>query len=366
MFQNLTLSDSLSENRNSFNLVRLTAALSVLISHAYVLLGQGEIRPLYSWTSYSIGQHAVNVFFILSGLMLTQSLIRDPSVWNFAVARILRIFPALLAFGLFFSFVVGPILTTATLGDYFFEGHTYSYPLDLLFRFYEAEPPHGIFTGLPVPGVVNDSLWTIRYELLAYASLVLMFILGIAKTWPGSALCMLGAMATLVAIKFGWIGGLETPFEQLTRYAACFLIGINLFHWKEHVTTRWWPLLLTFAFTYLAAGTPLAALASILLAAHLTICIGTRSFGRLTAWTQKTDISYGTYVYGWPTQQVLVTFSPALHPVFFAIVSMAIAPVFGYLSWVFVEEPALGLKKRLRRSASDADTDPDTEGCRQT
>lgn len=354
MYQNKTLADSLSENRNSFNLIRLAAALSVLISHAYVLLGQGEIRPLYSWTSYSVGQHAVNVFFVLSGLMLTQSLVRDPDIWNFATARILRIFPALLAFGLFFSFVLGPFLTTVKLGEYFLEGHTYSYPFDLLLRFHEAEPPHGIFTGLPVPGVVNDSLWTIRYELLAYASLVVMFVLGVAKTRLGSALCMLAALLTLAAIKFGWIGGLDTPFEQLTRYAVCFLIGINLFHWKAHIGTQWWPLLATFLVAWLASGTPLTALASILLATHLTICIGSRSFGGLTRWTQETDISYGTYVYGWPTQQVLVTLFPAMNPVLFAVVSMAITPVFGYLSWIFVEKPALRLKKRLRRRTPES------------
>ena len=245
--------------------------------------------------------------------------------------------------------MLGPLLTTVELGEYFLEGHTYSYPFDLLLRFHEAEPPHGIFAGLPVPGVVNDSLWTIRYELLAYASLVAMFVLGAAKTRLGSALCVLGAMGALVAIKFGWISGLETPFEQLTRYALCFLIGINLFHWKERIVTQWWPLLATFLVSWLASGTPLAALASILLATHLTICIATRSFGALTRWTRETDISYGTYVYGWPTQQVLVTFFPTMNPVLFALVSMAITPVFGYLSWIFVEKPALGLKQRLRR-----------------
>lgn len=354
MFHNKTLADSLSEKRNSFNLIRLAAALSVLISHAYILVGQSEMQPLRDWTSYTIGQHAVNIFFVLSGLMLTQSLTRDPNIWNFVTARILRIFPALFGFGLFFSFLLGPLLTTVELGAYFADRHTYSYPIDLLFRFHEAQPPHGMFTDLPVPGVVNDSLWTIRYELLAYAALVVMFVLGVAKTRLGSLLCLAGMMAALTIINAGWIGGLHTPLEQLSRYAVCFLIGVNLFHWKDRVTTQWWPLLATLAFAYLVSGTPLAPLGAILFAAHLTISIGSRSFGVLTAWTSKNDISYGTYIYGWPTQQVLLTFFPTLTPIVFAIASMAITPIFGALSWILVEKPALGLKKRLRRPISAA------------
>lgn len=354
MFHNNTLADSLSEKRNSFNLVRLAAALSVLISHAYILVGQSDMQPMRGWTSYTIGQHAVNIFFVLSGLMLIQSLARDPNIWNFVTARILRIFPALFGFGLFFSFLLGPLLTTVDLGEYFADAHTYSYPIDLLFRFHEAQPPHGMFTGLPVPGVVNDSLWTIRYELLAYAALVVMFVLGVAKTRLGSLLCLAGMMAALTAIHAGWIGGFDSPLEQLCRYAVCFLIGVNLFHWKDQVTTRWWPLLATFAFAYLVFGTPLAPLGAILFAAHLTISIGSRSFGVLTAWTSRNDISYGTYIYGWPTQQVLLTFFPALTPVVFAMASMAITPIFGALSWILVEKPALRLKKRLRRPASAA------------
>lgn len=351
MFHNNTLADSLSEKRNSFNLVRLLAALSVLISHAYVLLGQGEMQPLRGWTSYALGQHAVNVFFVLSGLMLTQSLARDPTIRHFAIARILRIFPALFAFGLFLSLLIGPLLTTVGLGEYFRDRRTYSYPLDVLLRFHEAEPPPGLFTDLPVPGVVNDSLWTIRYEILAYAALAVMFVLGIAKTRVGSVLCLGGSMAALTVINAGWIGGFDTPLEHLCRYAVCFLIGVNMFHWKERIITRWWPLLATFALAWLVTGTPLAPLGAILFATHLTICIGTRSFGRLTAWTSRHDISYGTYIYGWPTQQVLLTFFPALTPVIFAILSMAITPIFGALSWVLVEKPALGLKSRLRRPA---------------
>ncbi|WP_163066139.1 acyltransferase family protein, partial [Acinetobacter baumannii] len=76
-------------------------------------------EPLGSATSFTLGQHAVNVFFVISGLTLSQSLAHRPDLVRYGVARALRIFPALFVYGFLCAFVVGPLLTVLSLTDYF-------------------------------------------------------------------------------------------------------------------------------------------------------------------------------------------------------------------------------------------------------
>lgn len=347
MVQNRTLAECLDEKRNSFNLVRLAAALSVIITHGYLLMGEGDAQPLKSVTPYTIGQHAVNVFFVLSGLMLMRSLARNPSLAAFAVNRALRIFPALFGFGIAFAFLAGPFLSTVSAICYFTEAHTFLYPLDLLIRFHEAEPPHGIFTGLPVPAV-NDSLWTIRYEIMAYIGLAVLFGLGLLRG-PLSAMALLAATLVLMVVNtLGWFGAVHTPVEQFARYGFCFLIGINLYHWRKRISNAWMWLIPTALATYVLSDTVFAAAAFIVLGAHVAILFGTRDFGPLTQWTRETDISYGTYIYGWPVQQALITIAHGITPIMLAIVSLLIVPLCGLLSWKYVEAPALRLKRSLQ------------------
>lgn len=119
------LLDVLDSERNSLNLVRLVAALAVLISHSFSLqTGLGSSEPLAASTPFTLGQHAVNAFFVISGATLSHSLQRNPNLAQYAWARFLRIFPALLAFGLFFAFVLGPLLTSLRWVDYFADAHT--------------------------------------------------------------------------------------------------------------------------------------------------------------------------------------------------------------------------------------------------
>jgi peptidoglycan/LPS O-acetylase OafA/YrhL len=68
MQRNTTLSQALAPSRNSFNLLRIIAALSVLISHSFLIpVGTGAIEPLIAWTPFTLGQHAVNLFFVIPG-----------------------------------------------------------------------------------------------------------------------------------------------------------------------------------------------------------------------------------------------------------------------------------------------------------
>ncbi|MCX7864392.1 MAG: hypothetical protein N2423_05065, partial [Novosphingobium sp.] len=59
-----TIADIAPAGSNSFGLVRLVAAMAVVVSHAFVITGGAStLQPLEALTGYPLGAHAVHVFF---------------------------------------------------------------------------------------------------------------------------------------------------------------------------------------------------------------------------------------------------------------------------------------------------------------
>jgi peptidoglycan/LPS O-acetylase OafA/YrhL len=61
----------------------------------------------------------------------------------------------------------------------------------------------------------------------------------------------------------------------------------------------------------------------------------------------KNDISYGVYLYAWPIQMLMVQHYPSISPVVMTLATMASVAILGYLSWIYVEQPFIKMKKRL-------------------
>lgn len=81
---------------NNFNHIRFIAALAVLCSHSIALpTGHKGEQPLLATCGVTLGDIAVNVFFVTSGFLISGSLFSRRSSIAFAWARMLRIWPAL-------------------------------------------------------------------------------------------------------------------------------------------------------------------------------------------------------------------------------------------------------------------------------
>lgn len=346
------LSDILSAEENSFNLVRLAAALAVIVSHSALLLAGPEyVELLGASTPFTLGQHAVNAFFVISGLTLSHSLARNPDLVHYAWARCLRIFPALLAYGLLFALVAAPLLTTLQARDYFTDAHTWLYPAAVLIQFARATPPHGIFSSLPIADAVNNPLWTIKYELVAYVGLALLFGLGLFRRTSVLLLSLLAAAAIfLLAGELLREARENAPTYQFGRYGFCFLLGVVAHHFRQTLSLSPWLMVPTAGLVVLLRGTAFEPAAYVVLTAHLVLVAGSFNFGLLTAVTRKSDLSYGTYIYGWPVQQSLIALIPGIGVTALVLLSFVIVPAFALLSWNLVERPALRLKHLNPRS----------------
>ena len=346
------ISNILDSECNSFNLVRLVAALSVLISHSYLLqTGLSSTEPLAASTPFTLGQHAVNAFFVISGLTLSHSLHRNPDLTHYAWARFLRIFPGLFAFGLFFAFVAGPLLTSLRLVDYFTDAHTWLYPAAVLVQFGQAVPPHEIFSSGPYAEAANDPLWTIKYEIVAYVGLAIFCRFDLLRRTSALRLALAVALGIFVFAAplsegqhfAGWL-------YQLGRYGFCFLLGVLGYHFRDRFSLSPWLLILPAALVLLLAGTKFEAAAYVIFVAHIVLVAGSMNYGVLTSFCRKSDLSYGTYIYGWPVQQSLIVLFPGMGIASLLVFSLAIVPAFDLVSWNLVEKPFLRLKRRDPRA----------------
>ncbi|MFC5066896.1 acyltransferase family protein [Flaviflagellibacter deserti] len=358
------LGSILDGENNSFNLLRLLAALLVVISHSFEIpVGPDAIQPLDGPTPFNLGAHAVNAFFIISGLTLSNSITKNPDLIRFVTARCLRIFPGLIAFGFVFAFVLGPAVTTAPLQEYFSDARAYLYPFAILLDFGDATPPLGVFEQNPVAGMVNDPLWTIRYELAAYFGFALLVVTGLFKSRIGLVLSCAAVIAYfgLFEVRPG-LGGEVHGFASIARFGFCFMLGVVAFSLRDRIVLSSAALLAAGFVLWLLSGTPLARAGYLLFTGYFVFVIGSLSFGALSRWTRRTDISYGTYLYGWPIQQTLIFAMPGIGIGPLMIATLALAPFAGLLSWVLVEKRALSLKRRSVQSSHELARSKDRGG----
>src|SRR3954469_13920877 len=111
---------------NAFDVLRLLGAVLVLVSHSFVLAGVAEPKLGDS----SLGVLGVEIFFAISGFLVTASWLADPRPRAFLAKRGLRIMPALLVTVAVSAFLLGPLLSTLSAGSYASASGTVSYFFD--------------------------------------------------------------------------------------------------------------------------------------------------------------------------------------------------------------------------------------------
>jgi peptidoglycan/LPS O-acetylase OafA/YrhL len=143
-------------------------------------------EPVHALIGATVAEIAVNVFFVLSGYLVTRSLLGHNDILDYILARALRIYPALIVLVLLTVFVLGPLTTTLALDDYFNTRSVYGYlvydsvALSLFHTRFELP---GVFENLPYAGIVNGSLWNLPWEMLMYGLLAVLFLTRLIH-WP--------------------------------------------------------------------------------------------------------------------------------------------------------------------------------------
>ena len=168
-----------------FDRIRVLAALTVVVHHCTTYLTP-DIAHDYlfqlSRGATNAGSLAVAIFFATSGALVVPGLVRGGDVILFGINRFLRIMPALATTVLATTFVVGPLLTHLNPMQYLLDPGTWAYLSNLIFRKAYMLPGVTLPDGTDI--IVNGSLWTLYYEVLSYAALVIAFKLGLLSSKP--------------------------------------------------------------------------------------------------------------------------------------------------------------------------------------
>lgn len=350
----LTLGAVVEGERNSFNAVRLLAAAAVLVSHSFALTRPlHEPEPLLGITPYTLGQHAVNIFFVLSGLMLSRSYALDPHLGRFAAARVLRVFPGLIACGVVVAAVIGALSTPLPLASYYTDPATLAYPLRVAVEFNRAPLPRVFDQGIDA-GSPNLSLWTIKYELIAYAGFIVGATVGAVQRNAVSLLVLALCIAGVIGLQLS--PGLVERWPALVpqgRFFMSFMLGVVAYQHRRRIPLRWSWLAAMLIVVMATHETTLEQPTYITFIGYLALLLGGVTMPSLSRLTRRTDLSYGLYLYAWPVQQMLLHRWPGLDTGLHILSSLGIALPLAALSWLVVERPALGLKRTMRKSVGD-------------
>lgn len=339
-----TLDEVLERPGNNFNMVRVVAATAVILSHSFMLVYHDPSAQPLSWGPYNLGANAVNVFFVLSGILLARSIERHPNWRAFALARVLRILPALLWSGVVVAVLAGLLATTLPLSAFFFSSDALLYPLYAATQFEGAQLPE-VFVDSPNPGEINRPLWTIKYELTIYALFLVAVMLGLGRSRRFLAALTVALGVALLALqsKEHQLG----PLFSVLRFSFCFALGTCAYHYRKKL-----PLNGLVAVAGLVVGlalgpTPLAIVAWVFAAGYAALVLGSLHVKYLTGLANRLDISFGLYLYGWPIQQYLLQFEPMRSSlVLHVLLSLLLAGAFAYVSARYIEVPAMRLRRR--------------------
>jgi len=339
----LTATDVRPGRPQGFEVLRIVAAAAVVVSHSYSLLGPdgGTVIPVAPFGDFvfDLGRVGVIVFFVVSGYLVCGSWLADPRPLSFAAKRAFRLMPGLLVMLLLVTFVVVPLITSSDA--YWSDPQTYLYFVRNLLVFPYTYDLPGAFEGNPSQAV-NGVLWTLGVEVLAYVMLAVAGVRG----WLRSP-ARLAVVAAVLAV-VGWrlistsvLDGALVPVALRVELVAYFFAAATIRSSRWRPDARAAAASLAVLVLLMALGASLSIL-MVPLGTVMVVYLGTRQWDGARAVTRLGDPSYGTYIYGFVLQQLIISaFGPLESRPLFAVVSVVASLAVGYLSWHVVERRAL-------------------------
>lgn len=338
-----SVQDLLNGRDNNFNLIRFVAAMAVIYDHSFkVPNGNGVPWLLPNVMSSDFGWYAVNVFFILSGFLVTKSWLSRRDIVIFAVSRGLRLFPALSVGAFMLAFVVGPIVCLCLFVHYFSDPQTWLYVPMTASLISPSQFLPFVFETLPVKAIVNGPLWTLRYEALSYLALAGLGVLGLLATRRRALATMLVFFTAYLTVTLltDWRDH-NAVLDSLLRFWLCFFLGASACLISDRLTLRASTATILLLAAALAYGSAAYEFFLQIALAYGVFWVALVPRGAIRRFNELGDYSYGLYIFAWPLQQSAILIAPDLSPhQLFVLVTPAIL-LAAAASWHWVERPAL-------------------------
>lgn len=333
-----TLQQAFDPRSNSLSVMRLLLAGVVAVAHS-LQLARGW-QPMIGATE--VGELAVDGFFVVSGFLVTTSLLRLGSLRRYLWHRFLRIAPGFYVCLLVTAFVVAPAVSVLRGGTaqqvYAGPGSALDYLVanaGLVIRQF------GIDAWPVAPGqgdIANGALWTLFYEALCYGLVAGLGVLAVLRRRPWVVLVLLLGLQLVTTLREA--GAELVPQQQLPRLVLVFLLGAAAHLYADRI-----PLTRGLA---LAAAVALGA-SLLLLGDHRAVAA--LPFAYLVVYAVvrlplrqdlSWDLSYGVYIYHWPLTVVLLSAGAGgLSTPLVVGATLLVSALAAAVSWRLVEAPAL-------------------------
>jgi peptidoglycan/LPS O-acetylase OafA/YrhL len=320
---------------NNFGSLRLLFATLVILSHSPQIIDGNRSRELLTrvFGTISFGDLAVDGFFIISGYLITKSLISSSSSSAYLRKRILRIYPGFLASFWFCVFIVAPF---AGVHKSFFSMAMLTKQLLLSFLL-QWPMSRGAFPGMAIPNL-NRSMWTISFEFTCYIGALCAGRLGFysaqRRIW----------LIPIVLTCLAW-NALSAPsyFMSYVRFEALFGIGTLFYVFGERIRFSSLGAAFSALMLFILLFDKRLAEASVAIFGGYLIFWAAFELPvlRLSKFANKTDLSYGIYLYAWPIASLICWRLRTTNPWQLAAITLPCAVIMAYLSWIFIESPAL-------------------------
>ncbi len=338
-------SDHASFGQNSFQLIRLLLAVAVLYRHSFDLLASGHADVVLDLIPprTHLGRIALCLFMVVSGFLITHSWFTSDGWRDFLRRRVLRVYPAFVVASVFSAFVAAP-LGSANPGAYLDSLDIGRFLLDGVQLNKLSVPPS--FLANPFPGPINGSLWSIKIEFECYLVLMALGLVG-ALRWRAGMLGLFVLLLVGHAVQ-GYVPSRLDRYAHHIQLATFFMAGTVFYLYRDRI--RW-----SFGWLEIAAlATVVTAILEVgfvellpIFGSYVLLYLAYEPRLLKVRVGRGVDLSYGIYLYAWPVQQLIVQgFGSALNPYTLSIAALAVSAGFAWLSWRFVEQPFLRLKRR--------------------
>ena len=343
---------TLSNSRdNNFNLIRAGAALGVFVSHCFPFTGHE-----FGGKPQLLGYLSLNVFFIISGFLVTKSYFDRGNVFSYLRSRVLRIFPGLILAVVYTVFIIGLFFSTLSPSEYLANPLTHEYLIkNLLLAF--PDIPSGL------PGVFHDSifrptanapLWSLPYETGLYLSLILLAWLTQARIRKFVFTCII--VLLLICFYGVFVSNYVSRTEEYAlffgketyRLGSMFMLGAILYLARHRIILSHWIM------TVILVGIAISSFYRPIFVPLTWACLGYLVLyfayipkGSIRAFNRVGDYSYGIYIFGYPTQQAVAQTVPDLPLVPFFVISFTVTLLLVAMSWHWVEKIALSYKSPI-------------------
>ncbi len=339
---------------NCFDFLRFLLAFNIVFVHLIEVTKIDVWQPVSNWAILGlgiIGYASITSFFVISGYLIAQSYIYSSSIKLYFIKRAKRLLPAywLVVLVCAFGFV---FLSEYDVVTYFTSPQFWKYLMaNLTFLNFIQPCLPGVFESAPFDCAVNGALWTLKIEVGFYlcVPIIIGAIKKVRKPWI--------VLLIIYILSVCYRNGLQYYADytdrhvftvlarQLPGFLSYFVMGMGIFLYKDRFLLSKQYLLLPALL--LAVGEWYFEIEWFLpIAMGIIVIWCAYSLPNLNHFARYGDISYGMYIYHFPTIQIMLAIGcfDTMNVWIVALLAISIIILLSLLSWHGMEKRILQRK----------------------